>query len=189
MATLGSPGMGIGRLGSGNLTIKKPFQFEFTITTASGVIPAAYVRMASKPKLQSNEIEIPFLNEISYINGRSQWQTMDVQYMDVNDAAAMVPLHNWIASNYNYADPSRTMGSRRADYEGTGLMYIYDGCGNIMESWTYNNMFIVNTDFGEVNYDSGNEYSKISLTLRYSNVRYQSFCPAFQPQGTCSPCR
>lgn len=188
MAQLGSPGMGIGRLGSGNLTVKKTFQFEFIITTAAGVIPAAYVRTASKPKVTSEEIEVPFLNEVTWFNGRARYETMEVEYMDTNDASMIIPLYNWVASNSDVFSPTRSMGSRRSDYEGVGQMNQYDGCGNLMETWIFNNMFPINTDFGDMSYDE-NGYVRIRMTLRYSNARYQSFCPAFIPRGVCSPCR
>lgn len=78
------------------------------------------------------------------------------------------------------------MGKRR-DWEATGVINMYDGCGNMLEQWQLQHVWPTNVNWGDLSYeDSG--FAEISLTLRYSDVRYKSFCPEFVPQGCCTPC-
>lgn len=181
--------MGIGNLGFSNLVFKRKFRFTFELFNicGNGSVPKHYVKVAGRPNLTIDETEINFLNAVTWIPGKAKWQTMSVTYLDVATADA-APLFNWLASVYNFTDPvNLQMGSRRSDYTATGVLKLWDGCGQLIETWTMTDVWPSGIDFGEVDY-SMSDICEIKLTMRYSNVQYQSSCPPITITPCCSPC-
>jgi len=181
--------MGIGRLGFQNLIFKRKFRFTFELENicGGGKIPKDFVKVAARPSVSIEETEINFLNAKTWIPGKASWETISVTYIDVADTN-MGPLFSWLASIYNFADPiNLQMGSQRKDYTGTGIIKLWDGCGSLLEIWTLEDVWPTAIDFGTLDYESS-EAATIDLTLRYSNVRYQSICPGFTFTSCCSGC-
>jgi hypothetical protein len=188
----GPHAMGIGNLGNADLVFKKKFRWTFSVqlncTGASGgTVPESFVKVAARPKLTTEEVEINFLNGVDWIPGKSKWETITVTYIDVA-SKDNGPLWNWLASVYDFTDDLKLhQGSQRSDYTGTGTLNLFDGCGNPLEGWVMHNMWPTSMDFGDLDYSSSDN-CEISLTLRYSSVVYKSFCPNLTITSCCSPC-
>lgn len=182
------PDMGIGLLGNANLIIKRKFRWTFQVTRANGGnIPPNFVKLASRPNIEIEEVELNYLNAKKWITGKASWQTITVTYIDVASALNQ-NLWNWLASAYDFTDPiALHMGSSPRDYAGQGVLIMYDACGTPLEQWTLLDLWPTGINFGELDYSSSEE-ANIELTLRYSDVQYQSFCPGFTPVGQCTPC-
>jgi hypothetical protein len=181
--------MGIGNLGFSNLIFKRKFRFTFELQDICGnqSVPKHYVKVAARPNLNVEEVEVNFLNATTWIPGKAKWETMTVTYIDVA-TAEMASLYNWLASVYNFTDPIQLqMGSQRKDYTATGILKLWDGCGQLLETWTMKDVWPTNVNFGELDYSSSEEVT-IELTLRYSDVKYKNECPGFTITPCCSPC-
>lgn len=181
--------MGIGLLGNANLIIKRKFRWTFQVTRANGQdIPPNFVKLAGRPNIEIEEVELNYLNAKKWITGKASWQTINVTYIDVASTLNQ-NLWNWLASCYDFTDPVNLhMGSSPQDYAGTGILIMYDGCGTPLEQWTLLDLWPTGINFGDdLDYSSSDE-AQIELTLRYSNVQYQSLCPGFTPVGVCTPC-
>lgn len=181
--------MGIGHLGFQNLVFKRKFRFTFELQNicSNQSIPPYYVKTAARPHVEIEETEINYLNATTWIPGKAKWQTMSVTYLDVA-TADMAPLYTWLASIYNFTDPIKLqMGSQRRDYTGTGILKLWDGCGQLLEKWEMDDVWPTSIDFGELAYDASDPL-EIALTLRYSNVKYTPVCPSFTINPCCSPC-
>jgi len=181
--------MGIGKLGGRDLVFKRKFRWTFRIDEICGSqrVEEHFVKLAARPNLTIEEQEINFLNAKTWIPGKAAWETITVTYYDVasNDNNA---LWNWLASVYDYTDPVQlNMGSSRANYGAIGNLVLFDGCGTRIEKWTLGDLWPQAINFGELDY-SASEEATVELTLRYSDVAYESFCPAFTPSGCCDPC-
>lgn len=181
--------MGIGNLGFSNITFKRNFRFTFELQDicGGGKVPQHFVKTAGRPQIEIEETELNFLNGVTWIPGKGRWQTMTVAYYDVA-TADIAPLYNWLASVYDFTDPINLhMGSRRTDYTGTGILKMWDGCGQLIEIWTMRDVWPTNINWGELAYDSS-EISTIELTMRYSQVKYTPVCPSFAIKSCCTPC-
>ena len=181
--------MGIGQLGFKNLVFKRKFRFTFELEDICGSqkVPKHYVKVASRPNLSVEETEINFLNAKTWIPGKASWETMTVTYIDVATQDAK-PLFDWLASVYNFTNPvTLEQGSSRADYTATAILKMWDGCGQLLETWTMKDVWPSGINFGEVAYADSEECT-IELTLRYSEVKYENICPGFQISPCCSPC-
>jgi hypothetical protein len=183
--------MGIGRLGGSRLIFKRKFRWTFEVRRiCNGVdksVPAHFVKIASRPNLTIEEQEINFLNQKTWIPGKASWETITVTYYDVATRDAK-PLYDWLASVYDFSRPVQlNQATMRQDYSGAGVLFLYDGCGNSLERWVLNDMWPTAVNFGELDFSSSEEVT-IELTLRYSDVQYQSLCPNFRPENCCNPC-
>jgi hypothetical protein len=182
--------MGIGTLGFSNMVFKRKFRYTFQVTnicSGAGTIPPDFVKIAARPSLTIEETEINYLNARTWIPGKATWETITVTYIDAA-VSALQPLYNWLGSVYNFFNPvTLQMGSSVADYTGTGILILYDGCGTALEQWTLGNLWPQAINWGELDYASSDE-TNIELTLRYTNVLYQQLCPPYSPNPCCTPC-
>lgn len=181
--------MGIGQLGLNNQVFKRKFRWtlQFTNICGGGTIPPYYVKVASRPSIDIDEEEINYLNAVDWIPGKGRWDTMEVTYLDVA-STAIAPLYSWLASVYNFTNPiTLQQGSARSDYTGTGVLTLYDGCGQPLELWTMQNMWPKAIDWGDLAYDDS-AICDITITFRYSVVSYFPICPSFPITNCCTPC-
>lgn len=182
--------MGIGVVGRPDMVFKRKFRWTFEIQgfcdNEKNVVPEHFVKTAARPNLAIEETEINHLNARMWIPGKASWETMTVTYMDVAHEQ-MRTLYNWLATVYDFTDPVNLTMGNKGDWGATGVLSLYDGCGVLLETWYLENMWPTAINFGELDYASSEE-ATIELTLRYSDVKFKSFCPEFVPQSCCSGC-
>ncbi len=185
--------MGIGRIGDSDLIFLKKNRWTFQVErdptgTSIGKSPIVsdFCKISARPNITIEDTELNFLNEKTWIPGKASWETITVTYIDVatGDTA---PLYGWLASVYDFTNQCRKMGSKRSDYEATGILTLYDGCGSAIEQWKLGHMWPTTVNFGDLAMDSS-ETVDIELTLRYSDVLYTRYCPNVPFIGVCSPC-
>lgn len=182
--------MGIGVIGQPDTEFKRKFRWTFEIfgfcKNEQNVIPEHFVNIASRPNLTIESTEINHLHAKTWIPGKASWETISVTYLDVAHVQ-MKPLWDWMATIYDLTDPvNLRMGSKR-DWDATGVLTMYDGCGNILETWELKHLFPEGINFGDVDYSSS-DIATIELTLRYSDVKYRSHCPGFEITPCCVGC-
>ena len=181
--------MGIGQLGFKNLVFKRKFRFTFELSEICGqrTVPKHFVKLAARPSLTVEETEINFLNAKTWIPGKASWETITVTYIDVA-SNEMQNLYSWLASVYDFTDPIQlSMGSQRQDYSAVATIKMWDGCGQLIDTWILRDVWPTAINFGELAYDNS-ENAEIELTLRYSDVKYESTCPGFTIDPCCTPC-
>lgn len=189
--------MGIGALGSDNITFKRKFRWTFQVERScngqSQNIPPYFVKVASRPNISFEETEINYLNEKTWIPGKATWETITVTYIDVGVANGTLgsdgpsALYSWLASVYDFTSTCRWQGSRVSDYAAKAILRLYDGCGQVMEEWTLENVWPQSINFGDLDMSSSDTVD-IELTLRYSKVTYTSVCPLVTITTCCTPC-
>ena len=182
--------MGIGVIGQPDIVFKRKFRWTFEIqgfcNNQSNLVPEYFVKLASRPNLEIEETEINHLNAKMWIPGKASWQTISLTYIDVAHEQ-MQSLYNWLATMYDFTDPIGLKQGNRKDWDATGVLTMYDGCGVALEQWQLKHLWPTEINFGELDYSSSEECT-IELTLRYWDVIYSSFCPAFTPKACCSGC-
>jgi len=80
-----------------------------------------------------------------------------------------------------------TQASKKSDWSATAVLMMLDGTGESLEQWTLKDCWPESVDFGSVDY-SESEIATIEITLRYSDVAYQHWCPGFIPKACCTSC-
>lgn len=184
--------MGIGRVGNSKIILKRNFRYIFEIQTPYGLVPKHYVQTAGKPQLETEELEVSFLNQTTWFPGRSKWQPITVTYLDTNDIE-MKPLYDWISSIYNFDVKddanidSRYTQTEKPGWASYGILKTLDGCGTVLEIWEFGNMWPTTVNFGELS-NGDSEASKIELTFRYSDVKHLTNGCSPVGVGTCYGC-
>jgi len=181
--------MGLGKIGFDNVVFKRKFRWTFEVQDICRglTVPKDFVKLASRPNISIEETEINYLHGKTWIPGKGTWETITVTYFDVATTENL-PLYTWLASVYEYTDPvNLRMGSARTDYAGTGILHLFDGCGEAIERWIMRDLWPTAINWGDLDY-SNSEECTIELTLRYSQVDYRSLCPPFTPESCCTPC-
>lgn len=182
--------MGIGVIGQPDIRFKRNFRYTFEIfgfcNNEKNVVPEHFVNVAARPNLSIEETQIDHLNARTWIPAKAYWETITVTYLDVAHIE-MRPLWNWMATLYDFTDPVNLKQGERRDWAATGVVSMFDACGTLLETWEMRNMFPTSINFGTLDYTSP-DISTIEMTLRYSDVRFRSYCPDFVPEGCCTGC-
>jgi hypothetical protein len=182
--------MGIGVIGQPDIVFKRKFRWTFEVqgfcNNEKNVIPEHFVKIASRPNVSIEETEINHLNAKTWIPGKASWEAITVTYIDVAHTE-MRSLWNWLATTYDFTDPINLKQGNKRDWDATGVLNLYDGCGVLLEGWQLQHMWPQAINFGDLDYSSSEE-ATIELTLRYSDVIYRSYCPEFTPEACCSGC-
>ena len=186
--------MGLGKLAGPDLVFKRKYRWTFEVQPycggTSSLIPAHFVKLASRPNLTVEETEINFLHGKMWIPGKGSWETITVTYYDIgNGGNGITGLFSWLATVYNFNDPlglhqssKRGAGPGSNGYSADGTLLLFDGCGVAMEQWNLSHMWPQAINFGELDYSSSEEVT-VELTLRYSEVQYIPLCG-----GQVNPC-
>lgn len=199
--------MGMGKLGDGKIIHKRKFRWTFEVLREPNGrnVPASFVKVAARPNLNIEETEINFLNAKRFLPGKGTWETMTVTYFDVSNSAdgtSNIGLWDWLASVYDFTgggavagvsspavldNPNVKQSSRRECYSGTGVIVMYDGCGNALEKWNLQDCWPQAINFGELDYATSDE-ATIEVTMRYQGVTYQTFCDSNPVAPACCGC-
>lgn len=189
-------GMGIGKLGSDSLIIKRKYRWLCEIVPCGGTgktIPPYLVKLASRPDLTIEETELNFLNEKMWIPGKANFETITITFIDAvetGNGAADVNglLLGWIASVYDFTDPcTRHQNTKRKDYVGEMTLTVFDGCGNPLEKWVITDAWPTSVKFGELDYTSSDTLD-VEMTIRFSQLKYTALCGAAPVRCPCTGC-
>jgi hypothetical protein len=205
--------MGLGTLAGPKTIFKRKYRWTFAMQTSCGDIPDTVVKVANRPQLDIEETEINYLHGKMWIPGKAAWQTTSVTFYDVVEKGGtgnndITNLYKWLSTVYAFHSntglhqssirgdkgatatgngTSNTTGSI-AGYAGTAVLNMYDGCGEVLETWILGHVWPQSISFGELDYSSSDE-ATVEVTLRYSEVQYN---PA-ESAGNCvkafAPCK
>ncbi|MCK9458578.1 MAG: hypothetical protein M0R80_02980 [Proteobacteria bacterium] len=180
--------MGLGPIGLDTRVFKRKFRWTFKLKTECGDIDYHFVKTAARPNLDIEETEVNFLNAKTWIPGKGTWQPLEVTYYDCN-STEIGTLFRWLTATYDFTKPVELQqNSKLQKYKGVATLVLYDGCGNDMETWTLDAVWPKAIDFGDLAMDS-NDICEVKLTLRYTNVKYESRCPVQQGSCGCLDCQ
>lgn len=147
---------------------KRKFRWLFKIDGVSGTGTQALPPLKSaRPSLSFREMEIKHLNENIYYPARPDWKPISLVLYDVK-TGGQHPVFEWIRRAY---DPQSgewyPVVSR--NFLKDARLELYDGCGNVVETWVWENAWPQVADFSDL--DMGNqELVTCDLTLRYARA-------------------
>lgn len=201
--------MGLGILQQPNTYFKRKYRWSFALETPCGAVPENLVKISSRPQLDIEEQEINYMHGKMWIPGKAAWQTMTVTYYDVVSGGSgqgdISNLYCWLNTVYEFMPEGsrpplvgqeaknrqssiRGSGTSQRGYAATANLYLYDGIGNQIETWTLEHVWPQSINFMDLDYSSSEELT-VELTLRYSSATYGAYGCATMPQtGTHVGC-
>jgi hypothetical protein len=150
-----------------DVTSMLPNQFEPKMTNRWVLmiegIDAFILKTAERPKMKTEENEIPWINSTRYVAGKTKFEPMAVTLLDPIAPSASQQVMEWVRLNFEAV-------SGRAGYadfyKRDVQLKILDGIGNVVELWDIKGAFCTDVDFGELTYDE-QKPQEIKLTIRY----------------------
>lgn len=154
-----------------DVCIKRKFRWTLEIPGVSshGNVSLLPPEKAARPSLTFKEMEAQHLNETIFFPSKPDWKPITITLVDIQTKGH--PVNDWINVVYNPFTgawkPVINGGTRFKKDQVT--INMLDGCGNLMESWVYENAYPQTCEFGELDMtDTGIMY--IDLTLRYDRA-------------------
>ncbi len=184
--------MGLGIHANSNSFYKRKYRWTFSLQTPCGNVPENLVKISSRPQLNIEETQIDFMHGRMWIPGKGNWETMTVNYYDmVSGGEDISILYSWLRTIYEFDNPvllrqSSIRGTGQRGGSGWGanaVLNLYDGIGQIAETWNLGMVWPTSINFGDLGYDSS-DIVEIEMTLRYSTAQYvPGSC--MNPIGAC----
>jgi len=154
---------------------------------------------SARPKIDLKEVEARHLNETVYFPVRPEWSPIQLSVYDIS--LKHHPIFEWLKCTYKPslegADWIPPLEPRSASEQNeafplvpviAGLaplgalpspliqpfadLELYDGCGNCIEHWVYEDVWPSSIDFGNLDMSS-NEFVTCDITLRYARAYLQ----------------
>lgn len=152
-----------------DLLIKAPIEYEplrknrFLLRFPSDLgIQEWWVASASRPQIQQNATEIPFINTSQWVVGRYQWQDIQVQLRDPIGPSASQAVMEWVRLH------SESVTGRQGyavAYKRDLVLEMLDPTGTVVSQWIIVQSMITTANFGDLAY-SQDDLATIDLTLK-----------------------
>jgi hypothetical protein len=152
-------------------------------------IPLLPPRKSSRPNLTFKELEAQHLSEVIYFPSKPDWKPLPISLYDMPKEVGH-PVFEWIRKGYrpdplgisNGWNPSldettnNTLGPAPTSFSGKlkrqAILTLYDGCGEAIEEWVYENAWPQSVNFGDL--DMGvSDLVVVDLTLRYDRAYWR----------------
>mgnify|MGYP006056045779 CR=1 FL=1 len=154
-------------LNAGDTRMKRKFRWLLKIqgVSADG-IDALPPQKGARPNVSFREIEAQHVTETVYFPGKPEWKPINLTLYETN--AGEHPVWRWIKSLY---DPRA--GTWNPSCNGfkkpEARLELYDGCGEVLETWVYENVWVQSAEFGDLDMSSPDVVT-CDLTLRYDRA-------------------
>lgn len=155
-----------------DLLLKAPIEFEllrknrFLVRFPSDLgIVEWWVESASRPHIQMNAVEIPFINTSSWVVGKYQWQSMTITLRDPIGPSASQAVMEWVRLH------SESVTGRQGyavSYMKDIVLEMLDPTGTAVSLWILHHCMITDVSFGELSAaDDGLATITMTIQPRY----------------------
>lgn len=160
--------MGIGQLG--DACFKRKFRWLLTIDGVSGNQPINSLppSKSSRPQISFKPFEIQHINETIYRPSKPDWKPLKLTLYDIKKREH--PVFKWLKKQYNPA--SGVWNAPNLFIIANVQLMLYDGCGEVLETWVYENVWIEEIDFEDLDMASSDVVMCV-LSLRYDRAYIQ----------------
>ena len=138
---------------------KKGHQFVMAING----IPAYLIKASAKPSLSNGEITLDHINVQRYVKGKTVWNNIAVTLYDPIVPSGAQAVMEWVRLHHESATGRDGYSSF---YKKEVKLRQLSPLGEIIEEWVLNGAFIVDSNFGSLDWSS-EDVMTIEMTLRY----------------------
>jgi hypothetical protein len=125
-----------------------------------------WLSSASRPSIEQNEVEIPFLNTSTWVLGRFTWSAIDVVFRDAIGPSTSQAIMEWVRLG------SESVTGRQgyaAGYKKDIELEMLDPTGVVVQKWQLQGTMITNVGFGDLDM-SDDGIADITATLRFDRA-------------------
>ncbi len=139
-------------------------------------------RKSARPSLQFKTEAFQHLTETIYMPLKPEWQTMKLTLLDIKRCGQenfYNIVYDWLrsppaqrqSSQPGFYDPATAAWNPvvTAGFKRTSQLVMLSGCGEVQETWVYENSFPESVDWGELEMES-DDVVTIDVTLRFDRA-------------------
>jgi hypothetical protein len=174
-ANLNKMGLRYG-LDKGDFCLKRTNRWLFTIPGVcaddTAGVDALPPEKSARPSLSFKEMEVRHLNEDVFYPVKPDWKPITITLFDLR--LRTHPVVEWVKKMYNPAQgaffvPNNGANQQKDSFIKECNLSLYDGCGNRMEQWIYEDAWINSANFQSLDMTSSG-YLTCEITLRYARA-------------------
>jgi hypothetical protein len=162
-------GMGLSVINHDKKIFLRKFRWMMTVSATSGNRfsidheKGSPCMISSRPKLSFDDHEAHHIQETVNYHGRPKWDPVEITLYSVSgDTYA----YQWLLRHYNPEEAGSGFWGYRNDVVVDMRLVLYDGVGNIVESWIMQQAYIQSIDFGDLDHAS-TEILHTQITVKY----------------------
>ena len=121
-----------------------------------------WLMSASRPTINQNEVEVPFLNTSVWVIGRFTWDAIDVTLRDSIGPSAAQAVMEWVRLHSESVTGRQGYAS---GYKKDLELEMLDPTGVVVEKWILEGTMATVVNFGDLSYDD-DSLADINMTLR-----------------------
>lgn len=138
---------------------KKQHQFVMIVDG----IPAYLIKASAKPSMTNGEVTLDHINVQRYVKGKSVWNSISVTLYDAIVPSGAQAVMDWVRLHHeSYTGRDGYSSYYKKEIKLRQLSPL----GEIIEEWILNGAFIVDSNFGSLDWSS-EDVVNIEMTLRY----------------------
>lgn len=127
------------------------------------------VMSVGRPSLTHTEIPVHSYNSIAYLSGKHEWQAIELTVRDDITNAVSSAVGAQLQRQMNHLEQIGPVAG--VNYKFGMRIQALDGTNaEALEEWELTGCFLTNATFGEYNYESGGEFMRVTMTVRYDNA-------------------
>lgn len=132
-------------------------------------IDAFLMKTAARPSMETEEVEIGFINATRYLAGKTKFGTIDMVLHDPIAPSGAQQVTEWLRLVYE----SVSARSGYADfYKRDCQLKLLDPVGTVVELWDLKGCFPTSINFNDLDYNVS-DMAEIAVTMRYDNAVLQ----------------
>jgi hypothetical protein len=126
-------------------------------------VPSYIVRASARPTLTQPAIQVPHINLVRFVKGRSVWGTMQLQFYDPIVPSGAQAVMEWIRLHHE----SVTGRDGYLEFYKKDLtLNLLGPVGDKVEEWIIKGAQITEANFGELTWEQGENLANITLTIQ-----------------------
>lgn len=122
---------------------------------------------AGRPSISFKSMEAQHMIETINFPSKPEWKAINLTLFDLKKSKN--PVIEWISKIYEVTQSSATYKVATNGFKKEATLELYDGCGEVIEKWVMENVYIESADFGDLDYTSS-DVCMIDLSLKYDRA-------------------
>lgn len=144
---------------------KRKFRWVFAIEG----IDAFLMKTAARPTINTEEVEISYMNHTRYVAGKTKFDQISLTLHDPIAPSGAQQVMEWVRTHFESVSGR---GGYADFYKRDCQLKLLDPVGTVVELWDIKGAFLTAASFGDLDYGASDP-AEISLTVRFDNCVLQ----------------
>ena len=144
---------------------KRKFRWVFAIEG----IDAFLMKTAARPTINTEEVEINYMNHTRYVAGKTKFDAISCTLRDPIAPSGAQQVMEWVRTHFESVSGR---GGYADFYKRDCQLKLLDPVGTVVELWDIKGAFLTAATFGDLDYGASDP-TEISLTIRFDNCVLQ----------------